>query len=295
MDDVQCGANIMKNIAPDPRDDNLNDGFIYVEQKWGSLFYKHIGKQTISEAQKLCSFEGPSVHLPMPRFYEENEFYKTHFGHENLWLDVFYNPLEGVKNANEQWLIRYIERFIEINKTNTTSETFAEIKYHEWINFAGGHAEVDGEDEFNGHSEFDGQAEFNGHAEFDGKDELAEADFKSKVVFMKNNGEWDWTDENVLFDAVCVYDMTPDEKSCSRCQNDSVCRYKTTDNSRSETECVCQKTSVGFNCEIDLCSHCQNGGYCDFSCDFCEIQCICPYPFHGENCESNYYDNPVIP
>ena len=74
----------------------------------------------------------------------------------------------------------------------------------------------------------------------------------------------------------------PDE-SCSRCQNESFCRYK--DTSRKETECVCKKTTEGENCEIDLCSKCQNGGYCDFKDATNEIQCICSFPFHGEFCE----------
>ena len=56
-------------------------------------------------------------------------------------------------------------------------------------------------------------------------------------------------------------------------------------NERKETECVCKKTTQGEFCETDLCSHCQNGGYCDTIKNTNEVRCICPFPFHGENCE----------
>ena len=67
------------------------------------------------------------------------------------------------------------------------------------------------------------------------------------------------------------------------CQNESFCRYK--DISRKETECICKKTTKGDNCEVDLCSHCQNGGFCDFKDATNDPQCICPFPYYGEFCE----------
>ena len=54
--DIGCNK-----IVPDPRNYNLSDDFIFVEQEWGSLFYKHIGKRSRSEAKMLCSEAGPTV------------------------------------------------------------------------------------------------------------------------------------------------------------------------------------------------------------------------------------------
>ena len=54
--DVGCNK-----IVPDPRHYNLSADFIFVEQEWGSLFYKHIGKRSRSEAKMLCSEAGPTV------------------------------------------------------------------------------------------------------------------------------------------------------------------------------------------------------------------------------------------
>ena len=60
--DVECEP----AVVPDPRQYNLTDDYIYVELEWGSLFYKHIGNWTKSDAKFLCSREG--THLPTPRF-----------------------------------------------------------------------------------------------------------------------------------------------------------------------------------------------------------------------------------
>ena len=237
----------------------MSEDFIFVEQEWGSLFYKHIGKRTRSEAKKLCSSAGPSVHLPIPRFYEEQEFYKTHFGDENLWLDMTFHFSEGIKSANEHHFIRFVETYSKLNEQDDAGIEIAGIEYHEWINLA----RRNGRDAF--------------MDDFDDFDKWRDQD-----VFMNNIGEWDWTNETVLFDAVCVYDIFPDE-SCSKCQNESFCRYK--DTSRKETECVCKKTTKGDNCEIDLCSKCQNGGFCDFKDATNEVQCICSFPFYGEFCQ----------
>ena len=54
--DIGCNK-----IVTDPRHYNLSADFIFVEQEWGSLFYKHIGKRSRSEAKMLCSEAGPTV------------------------------------------------------------------------------------------------------------------------------------------------------------------------------------------------------------------------------------------
>ena len=73
----------LKDIfVPDPRHFDLPEDFIYIENEWGSLFYKHLGKMTRTEARKTCSDFGSTVHLPIPRFFEEYQFYGTHFGYD---------------------------------------------------------------------------------------------------------------------------------------------------------------------------------------------------------------------
>ena len=232
------------------------------------MFYKHIGKRTRTEAKTLCATAGPAVHLPIPRFPEEQEFYKTYFADQNLWLDLTYDASEGIKSANGATFFKFIKTFIPLDEqkgfweeeVSQTNEKIATIKYHDWINLAGGHS---------------------GYFSV----------WQKLGVFMNDVGEWDWTDETSLFNAVCVYNI-PDE-NCSKCQNESFCRYK--DVSRTETECICKRTTEGENCEFDLCSNCQNGGYCDFENATTDLnvedatknekQCICPYPFFGEFCE----------
>ena len=185
--DVGCE----NKIVPDPRHYGLNDDFIFVEKEWGSLFYKHIGKRKRSEAQKLCSNEGPSVHLPIPRFSEEHEFYKTYFGDENplegLWLDVIFDPSEGVKSENGHSYIKFVRTYTQINDQNGDEEV-ARIKYHDWINLGS-------------------IASDPGSYQYPTRDQ---------GVFMNNVGEWDvvanslfWSAGRDLLDAVCIYNITP--------------------------------------------------------------------------------------
>ena len=89
-------------IVPDPRDFDLPEDFIYIENEWGSLFYKHLGKMARNDARKNCSSFGSSVHLPIPRFIEEYEFYRAHFGYygqlnfKGLWPSKF-----------DDWYVKY--------------------------------------------------------------------------------------------------------------------------------------------------------------------------------------------
>ena len=79
-------------FVPDPSDFDLPQGFIYIENEWGSLFYKHLGKMTRNDAKTTCSSFGSSIHLPKPRFLEEFNFYRIHFGVG----DSSYNDPEGL-------------------------------------------------------------------------------------------------------------------------------------------------------------------------------------------------------
>ena len=294
--DVECET---EKIVPDPRQFDLPEDYVYVEQEWGSLFYKYVGERNSLQAKHSCSTDGPHVHLPIPRFYDENEFYAIHFGQldtrnnqlvtnnlattgrrewEGLWLGVTYNANKGVQSANGHEYITYTRTFSDVEYHSPDAsgwEDLAEIKYHDWISLTGLHRMPQ---------------------------------FGEKDVMMDEYGEWEplkrdefnyWgdpmEDDYFILDTVCVYNIIPDS-SCSKCQDESFCRYR--DGERKETECVCQNISEGEYCEIDLCSQCQNGGYCDVEhtrddhgISKNEIQCICPYGFYGEKCECKSFIN----
>ena len=298
-----------KKIVSDPRQYGLTEDFIYVEQEWGSLFYKHMGKQTRLVAKNLCSplnYGEANVHLPIPRFHEENEFYKTHFSDEGLWLDVSYDVNEGLKSVDGHSFIKYVRSFatdenddtfdyrkwrdsnigydhrgyddvsyllnlldifsIQSNrKRDVIAEEFIEIKSHDWINLT----------DMNVSGYFIDEGEKGVNMAY--TDESTTYGWQlyewEKYVLMTNTGEWKWINENEAniavdeygdrigiygnekYDTVCVYNIIPDE--CSECSEESFCRY-----TNSETECDCQKMTKGEYCEIDSCSHCQNGGFC---------------------------------
>ena len=95
--DVICNGGTEKScnqdrFVPDPRDFDLPEDFIYIENEWGSLFYKYLGNMTRKNAKTTCSSYGSSVHLPIPRFREELEFLKAHFGYN----DPFNHNLKGL-------------------------------------------------------------------------------------------------------------------------------------------------------------------------------------------------------
>ena len=79
-------------FVPDVKNFDLPEDFIFIENKWGSLFYKHLGKMTKNDANTNCSGFGSSVHLPKPRFLEEFKFYSYHFGFD----DSPYNDSKGL-------------------------------------------------------------------------------------------------------------------------------------------------------------------------------------------------------
>ena len=113
------------DVIPDPRNYNLPEDFIFIDQEWGSMFYKYIGKMKKSTAKQICSKYGDLVHLPIPRFADENEFYRTHFGETNLWLDITYNADEG-----------YISAFGHSFTEQVHSITAGKLKFnkYQWMN-----------------------------------------------------------------------------------------------------------------------------------------------------------------
>ena len=207
--------------------------------------------------------------MPFPRFYEENKFYRTYFGDESLWLDVENDQNEGLKTADSHFYINYFQSFTDNSSSSDRSRIQVidvSIKNYDWVSFADTlHSDSD---------QFDGDR--------DGPKAVV---MKSVYTYVYGDrGEWMLAFENESVDTVCVYNINPAE-TCSKCPDEKFCRFVGSE--RQEAECVCKKTEGGEHCDVDSCSHCQNGGFCEIDDETKEIQCICPYPFYGQNCESS--------
>ena len=117
-------------------------------------------------------------------------------------------------------------------------------------------------------------------------------------VKISSSGQWLIEDEDRELDAVCIYNILPDD--CSTCLYKDFCKFK--DQSKNETECLCPFMTTGENCEIDECQ-CLNGGQCYMDSvtrtvthtqwighldhdETNQIKCLCPHPFNGKYCES---------
>ena len=201
-------------MIPDPKNYDLPDDYIYVELEWGSLFYKHLGKKNRKDAKEICLKHNKKAHLPIPRFSEENEFFRTHFGDEMLWL--------GVSDAEQTGIYRtdFDFKLHQVFKTNGTEITGSKF---EWTN-----------------TNFKHDSSLNG-------------------VKMSKSGQWQMEDEHNLLNAICVYDIIPDE--CSECLYENFCRFK--NSTRTEIECICPVMTEGDKCEQNLCRHCSD-----------EVQCL---------------------
>ena len=95
-----------------------------MKTEWGSLFYKYIGKMARLDAKQICSSVGESVHLPIPRFIEENHFYKTHFGSSDIWLGISDTASEGVFESDSGH---------EFTKSLPQFTGFKIVNKHSWI------------------------------------------------------------------------------------------------------------------------------------------------------------------
>ena len=114
-------------IIPDPKKYDLPDDYIYVELEWGSLFYKHLGKKNRMDAKAICLKHNEKAHLPIPRFSEENEFFRTHFGDETLWLGVSVAQQTGLYQTDFDFTLHQV---FKIKDTEITGSKF------EWTNTA---------------------------------------------------------------------------------------------------------------------------------------------------------------
>ena len=100
-----------------------------METDWGELFYKRLGKQTRTVARDLCSSYGDSVHLPIPRLIEENDFYKTYFGHDSMWLGVSDSDQEGIFKSDMGDILHQVHERLQgevtVSKFGWTNRTLS--------------------------------------------------------------------------------------------------------------------------------------------------------------------------
>ena len=74
----------------------------------------------------MCREFGDSVHLPIPRSKEENDFYRTFFTDENLWLDISYNSNEANFKSDSGSV--FAHKIQTVNKSEIISS-------FDWIDF----------------------------------------------------------------------------------------------------------------------------------------------------------------
>ena len=219
-----------------------------MELEWGSIFYKHIGKHTHFQAKESCLREGKSVHLPIPRFHDENVFYRTYFGDQGLWLDLFDDGSGIFKSSGGQLYMAKIQSIV-----NTHYSDEINILNFNWIK----------------------------SPNLLEQQQSSQAE-KNQSVIMTETGEWEIIDQNALINSICVYNII--DQTCSKCHSHLFCRFQ--DQERKNETCVCPNNREGDYCEIDACAHCQSG-LCKISTRSNEFECVCPTPLYGKNCESS--------
>ena len=235
---VDSFCNCVSNSFPDPSKFNLTKDYVFIENEWGSLFYKHIGKQNRNQAKQICSNEGEFVHLPIPRFPEENQFYKTFFATEGLWLGVSDAFEDGVFQSdlgNE--FIRFVPRAVG----------FEQFYHYGWMN-----ASLYLNTNFNG-------IKMMQSGDWQDADELELLDSVCVYNVVPNNCS------NCLNEKFCRYSHADRSKTecvcpvtrsghyceinlCSQCKNGGYCKKDLND----EIECICQYPFYGKNCELGL-------------------------------------------
>ena len=197
------------------------------------MFYKHIGNQTRAEAKRLCSIYGDSVHLPIPRFHEENEFFRKYFADETLWLDISRMTDGNFESSYGQLFVREVETILSLEF----------IVSHNWMNFS------------NNGSEFVMMTK-------NGRWETTDDNLKRDSVCVLNilpgencskcrdkafcrftNGE------RLKTECVCAVDEGGElcqDDLCSHCQNEGYCKFY--DKEANKRDCVCSKPFFGDYC-----------------------------------------------
>ena len=225
------------SFIPNPSYYNLTQDFIFIETKWGALFYKPIGKMKRTQAKQYCSEVSEGVHVPIPRFQEENDFYGIYFGDEDLWLGISDIAEEGVFTSDQGYAF---------TKTIVQSNDLIVVNDHNWIN-----------------STFSINTEMNGvKMTTYGKWEVSyESELLSSIcVYNIIPSECSkclhaefcrYQDQNRL-DVQCVCPSTRkghycEKNICSKCSNGGHCSIN---DITKEIKCLCQYPFHGENCEL---------------------------------------------
>ena len=241
------------------------------------MYYKHIGQRKFNEAREICSEAGDNVHLPIPRFPEENEFYRTYFVNESLWLDI-----------NDRY-------------DNNNFQTSGDFSFMLSVRTLTGEVQINNFDWFT--LNITDKPNFNkimmtntGQWELVKQNEFIDSVCVFNIQPDRNCAEC-WNEDFCRFNddskqqtkCICPNTRRGDYCEidlCSQCQNRGSCRM---DNDGNGIECICPRPFDGKYCEIKACSHCQNGGDCKDSTGENESDCIFPFPFTGTYCELNYF------
>ena len=104
----------------------IHQNFLKILSKLPVTFHLRLRPHKNLEIAVLLSLS--TVHLPVPRFYEEQEFYRTYFANEYLWLDVTYDAYEGVKSENGHWFIRFVRTYMGIHDENGFFQELTQTK-----------------------------------------------------------------------------------------------------------------------------------------------------------------------
>ena len=221
-------------FIPDPRTFGLTEDFIFIEHEWGSMFYKNIGKNTRADAKELCAAYGDSVHLPIPRFQEENEFYRKYFADETLWLDISRMSDGDYNSSYGQLFIRHVL---------TASRDIEYIKSHDWMSLS------------NIGSEF---VILTKEGEWKTTDLLNKRDSVCVVNISPDENCSNCPDEAFCrfknetkqeTECVCSIDREGEfcqNDLCSHCQNGGSCRLNNED--LDQFDCICPKPFFGDHC-----------------------------------------------
>ena len=224
----------------DPRFYNLTEDFVFVDHDWGSFFYKYIGKMPKNEAQQNCSKYGNSVHLPTPRFADENEFYYRLFG-GNLWLDLNYDADKNkFINLYGNPYITYIQTF----------DGDVEVFHYEWMNYS-----LSRNSSLNG-VKMTELGHWESAEEFELMQSICIYDVlpDSKCSKCLNEVFCRFTDKERK-ESQCVCPKTNKGKFCeidlcSHCENDGLCLISSeTENQIENNNCICKSPFQGLNCQ----------------------------------------------
>ena len=161
----------------DPTKHNLTPDFIYIEKEWGSLFYKHFGKNNRIKAKELCEQEGTNVHLPIPRSDDENEFYRLYFGEENVWLGII-DDSNGIATDGFKWGSRIPNKRQTMYVSRRNKENQNKVLYN-WLKFKGS---IENNESF------------------------------IKGLQLTKSGQWESVQETDEVNTVCVYNIIPSSK-----------------------------------------------------------------------------------